>query len=195
MSLPSDESWCSRRTALQIARQCWQLQDRDMLALLQRMRGLGLVPMHGPEHHGLVAAIVLTAYRNAGGELAEQAVTETVLRANSIPGGSCGKLGICGAAVGLGTALATLLYSSPLDGQKRALVQQAVCQATESIASLNAPRCCQRECALTLRVAAELSEKILPVRLTAKQSYDCVQFELCDECVGQRCLLHPEHHG
>ena len=48
------------------------------------------VRMHGPEHHVLDGAAVLTAYRNAGGNVdLPAALNELMSRGLQMPGGSC----------------------------------------------------------------------------------------------------------
>ncbi len=192
MALPSNEEWAGRQRMIELAERCLQLTDTDMLSLLQKMRQLPEIPMHGPEHHGLVAAIILTAYRNSGGELPADLVVEGTLRANSIPGRSCGVLGVCGAAVGVGAAFALLLNSSPVKADEKKIVQTAVWDVTGQIVELGAPRCCQRECVLALKTAARLSERFLPIKLTAEKQFECQQWSECQECIGERCLLFPQ---
>mgnify|MGYP002869165356 CR=1 FL=1 len=61
------------------------------------------VHMHGPEHHGIVPCVLLTAYRNNGGEVdLPSSLREAVRRAKQVPGGTCGYWGACGAAIGAG---------------------------------------------------------------------------------------------
>ena len=56
--------------------------------------------MHGPEHHIMVGAALLTAYKNAGGEIdLQQALVEMMSRGRSVPGGACGFWGACGAGI------------------------------------------------------------------------------------------------
>ena len=48
---------------------CMQNQSKDPIAVLEQMMALPSCHMHGPEHHIMVGAALLTAYRNAGGEV------------------------------------------------------------------------------------------------------------------------------
>lgn len=48
---------------------CLQETSADPIAILNKLMDLPFCRMHGPEHHVLVGAALLTAYRNAGGEL------------------------------------------------------------------------------------------------------------------------------
>ena len=73
------------------------------------------VRMHGPEHHVLDGAALLTAYYNAGGNIDLQAsLTELMNRALSMPGAMCGMWGVCGAVTSLGAALSIIENTGPL---------------------------------------------------------------------------------
>ena len=59
--------------------------------------------MHGPEHHVMVGAALLTAYHNAGGKVElEKALPEMYRRGKEVPGGACGFWGACGAVFSTG---------------------------------------------------------------------------------------------
>jgi hypothetical protein len=76
------------------------------------------VNMHGPEHHVIVGAALITAYRNAGGaaEPLEKLLGTVEKRGNKVPGGTCGFWGACGAALGAGIFLSAATGSTPLSG-------------------------------------------------------------------------------
>ena len=48
---------------------CLGETSKDPIAILERMMAQPFCHMHGPEHHVMVGAALLTAYKNAGGEL------------------------------------------------------------------------------------------------------------------------------
>ena len=45
---------------------CLSEASADPVAILRRMMAMPFCHMHGPEHHVMVGAALLTAYRNAG---------------------------------------------------------------------------------------------------------------------------------
>jgi len=60
----------------------------DPIAIVERMMALPSCHMHGPEHHVMVGAALLTAYHNAGGDIAlSDALMEMLRRGKSVPGG------------------------------------------------------------------------------------------------------------
>jgi len=79
---------------------CLSETSCDPLAILEKMMAMPFCHMHGPEHHVMVGAALLTAYRNAGGEIDfSKALHEMYRRGKAVPGGSCGFWGACGAGI------------------------------------------------------------------------------------------------
>src|SRR5690606_21226399 len=62
------------------------------------------INMHGPEHHFLVPAVLLTSYYNLlmKKDMKTKKLAVAKMRAKDIKGGFCGFYGNCGAAVGAG---------------------------------------------------------------------------------------------
>jgi len=172
---------------------CLHTDQTDMLSLLQSIRAHDAIPMHGPEHHAMVAGIILATYRNRGGDLTDEQIRSGIRRGATVPGGACGFMGSCGAAVGVGIAFGVILGSSPLVPAARRTLQAATSAVLAEIGKLEAARCCQRECFVALTKAAELSRTLLPVSLEAKLDLECAQMHLNDECVGAACpIFDPE---
>ena len=65
---------------------CLAETSADPAAILRRMMDLSFCHMHGPEHHVMVGAALLTAYKNAGGKLdLESALREMYSRGKAVP--------------------------------------------------------------------------------------------------------------
>jgi 7,8-dihydro-6-hydroxymethylpterin dimethyltransferase len=171
---------------------CRTTNETDMVALMQKIRSHPAVPVNGPEHHALVPGIILATYRNLGGRLTDEHIRRGIQRGAQIPGGACAFLGACGAALGVGTAFAIILDANPLKGAERSTVQRATQRALCSIASLEAPRCCQRDVWLALRAAENVSTELLPVRLRAETLLRCTQAAENRECIGSACPVMQE---
>ena len=170
---------------------CLTARDTDMLVMLEKIRRHPSVPANGPEHHGLIPGIILSAFRNQGGALPADAILTGIRRGGQISGGSCAFAGICGAATGVGVAFSLLLEANPLKPTERQQVQAAVQEAIADIAAQHAARCCQRDCFLALRAVARISARLLPVRLQAEASFNCRQQARNRECQGKNCPLFP----
>ncbi len=168
---------------------CQTTADTDLIALLDEFRRHPAIPRHGPEHHVLVPALILTAYRNLGGNVTPEMFRTAISRGQSVSGGACGSLGVCGAAAGVGIAFSLLLKASPVKPIERRQVQRVVQEVLGELTSLEAARCCQRECWLALRKAADLSRELLPIPLQAAAPLVCRQSGERPDCLQSHCPL------
>jgi 7,8-dihydro-6-hydroxymethylpterin dimethyltransferase len=164
-------------------------RETDMLALLEEIRNHPAVPRHGPEHHSLVPGIILAAYRNSGGQVTPAMLQSALRRGKSMAGGACAYLGVCGAAAGVGAAFSLLLDANPVKPQERQAIKQITLAALQASAHLTGARCCQQECWLALRQAAQISGQYLPVALKAEAPLSCRQWQQNQECLGVECPL------
>jgi len=173
-----------------IEKGCTAGSETDMISMLQRIRQHPAIPLHGPEHHALVPGVILATYRNLGGELSEEKILTGIRRGAKFPGGGCGFMGTCGAAVGVGIAFSVMLESTPVTPAKRSTVLGVTSKVLAEISNNEAARCCQRECFIALEKAAELLAGLLPVTLQADSRIVCDQIDLNDECLGPECPLY-----
>ncbi len=183
---------CHSEDAVEVIRAvCATSTERDMVDLLRAIRAHPAVPVHGPEHHVLVPAVIVAAARNAGLALDGSHLETAITRGRTIAGGACAFMGACGAAIGVGTGFATVLGATPYQGDRRQAVQQLVGRALARVASLEAARCCQRDCWLALQEASASSEALLGVHLPAAGELTCGQIAANRECLGAGCPLFP----
>ncbi|WP_316348850.1 DUF5714 domain-containing protein [Desulfuromonas acetoxidans] len=168
---------------------CRHSRETDMFKLFHQLRQHPAVPLHGPEYHALVPAVILTCYRNIGGKMGESLLEAGLSRGAQVIGGSCAYNGACGAAVGVGIAFSLILEANPLKGDQRQVVQNVVQQVLADLAEFKAARCCNRDCVVSLQKAAELSQQYLPLPLVAAEWLPCDQHVRNQECLGAECPL------
>jgi hypothetical protein len=184
---------CHSEDALDVMEHlCQESTETDMLELLARLRKHPSIPIHGPEHHALMPGIIVAAYRNSGGKIDKDLIATAIRRGGQIIGGSCAFLGVCGAATGVGVAFSLILKANPVKAEERQMVQQITQQVLQDISAFKAARCCQRDCWLGLKKAAELSEKYLPITLQADVVIGCHQRHQNKECIGMDCPVLQE---
>ena len=98
-----------------ILKLCENEKSKNPITILEKMMSMEFCHMHGPEHHIMVGCALLTAYKNAGGELdLSSALSEMFRRAKQVPGGACGFWGACGAGISSGMYLSIVTKSTPL---------------------------------------------------------------------------------
>lgn len=183
---------CHSEDAIEIIKKvCLHSNKSDMVELMNTIRSHHLFKIHGPEHHSMVPAVILTALKNSGYQISEDEINTAIERGLTICGGACAFLGACGAAIGAGIAVSIVLKANPYDGENRQVVQQATQRVLARIASYKAPRCCQRDSWLAFREASIIMHEI-----TGKSLYidtlECKQFQENKECIHEQCPLWPD---
>ncbi len=166
---------------------CLSETSADPVAIVRKMMDLPFCHMHGPEHHVMVGAALLTAYRNAGGALdLETALHEMYRRGKAIPGGACGFWGACGAGIGTGQFLSIATASTPLSKEPWGLSIQMTAQALNSIGKIGGPRCCKRDSFLAILAAVDFTREHLGVEMTRTVPI-CSYSAKNNQCIGRRC--------
>lgn len=180
---------CHEMDSIEIIKnECLLSKETDASLLMQKIRSHKIFPLHGPEHHSLIPAVILTVMRNNGVDISDTQIITAINRGQSIPGGACAFNGICGAAAGAGIAMSVLFGADPYDGKKRQSVQKVTASVLNEIASFEAARCCQRDSWIALKTFADiLKEKGLTSFEVSK--IECCQFKKNYECIKLECPL------
>ena len=171
---------------------CMGESSKNPLEILEKMMSMPFCHMHGPEHHVMVGAALLTAYHNAGGEVdMEKALKEMYSRGKSVPGGTCGFWGACGAGVSSGQFLSIVTGSTPLATEAWGLSNQMTAKALENIGKVGGPRCCKRDSYLSVLTAVDFVAEHLNVHME-KTVPVCIRSRQNNQCIGKRCPFFDE---
>ena len=143
--------------------------------------------MHGPEHHVMVGAALLTAYHNAGGDIAlSDTLMEMLRRGKSVPGGACGFWGACGAGISTGMFVSIISRSTPLTDEPFALSHKMTAAALGQIGEIGGPRCCKRDSFLSILTAIDFVKEYFGIALQ-KPEVVCRYAAQNNQCIGKRC--------
>lgn len=165
--------------------------SRNPVEVLERLMSMPFCHMHGPEHHVLVGAALLTAYRNAGGDVElEDALSEMMIRGRQVPGGACGYWGACGASLSTGMFLSIVTRNTPLATESWHLSNQMTATALGMVAEHGGPRCCKRDSYLSVLAAIDFVKKNLGIEME-KPTIVCHRSSQNNQCIGINCPFHP----
>lgn len=166
----------------------------DPVAIVERMMALPSCHMHGPEHHVMVGAALLTAYHNAGGGIAlSDALMEMLRRGKSVPGGACGFWGACGAGISTGMFVSIISGSTPLTDEPFALSHKMTAAALGQIGEIGGPRCCKRDSFLSILTAIDFVKEHFGIALQ-KPEVVCRYAAQNNQCIGKRCPFSAANH-
>ena len=149
------------------------------------------INMHGPEHHFLVPAVLISSYCNAVNDESKPLKLETARkRAEKILGGFCGTHGNCGAGVGTGIFISIITQSTPLSKEEWSLSNLMTGKSLISIASHGGPRCCKRDVYLSILESIQFLNEKFNVSLDSSE-VKCQFSDNNKECLKTSCLFYP----
>ena len=158
------------------------------------MMALPFCHMHGPEHHVMVGAALLTAYRNAGGDVdLPSALTEMIRRGKSVPGGACGFWGACGAGISAGMFLSIITKATPLATDSWGLSNRMTSKALSEIGSVGGPRCCKRDSWFSILAAVDFVKEHFGIEMERPEIV-CSHSAHNAQCIGKRCPFAKVNH-
>lgn len=151
------------------------------------------VHMHGPEHHGLVPAVLLATVRNLGIEVDPGSIQEATSRATQLPGGICGSWGACGTGLGAGIALSVLRKLTPLSKDNWGKTNQDAGEILQRVGEYGGPRCCKRSTYSAILAAVKILERDGLVKFPeeAHKSPVCQDFNRNEQCLQENCPYYP----
>lgn len=156
------------------------------------MRDDAIYP-NGPEHHSLVGAVLLTAYKNAGGDLElAGALSELRARSMQIPGGTCGYWGVCGAAASAGQFCSIANGATPLSEDAWASSARLTSAIISRLAEIGGPRCCKRTSFVSIEEGAHHAEREMGVKMDLPQQITCMFVGGNAQCKKGECPFYPK---
>jgi hypothetical protein len=175
-----------------IERTCAASDATDPVALATMLMRHPSVKLHGPEHHYLVPAALVTALCNARGDAAAKPrlLAEARRRSDGVAGGSCGFQGACGAGVGVGIFVSLATGATPVRREGWGAANRATGRALTVIGEVGGPRCCKRTTWLSLLTGVRVAREALGVKLGGRGPA-CGWSEVNAECLAQGCPFHP----
>ena len=173
---------------------CLEEKSKDPVAIIEKMMEMPFCHMHGPEHHVMVGAALLTAYKNAGGDIdLRDALNEIMERGSSVPGGACGFWGACGAGISSGMFISIISGSTPLKNEPFALSHKMTSASLAKIGEIGGPRCCKRDSFLSILTAIDFVKEHFGVEME-KPEVICSWSSHNNQCIGKRCPFSKANH-
>lgn len=163
------------------------------LDLAQKLMNLPGVPMHGPIHHFLVPAALLTSAASTSGRPSSELhllLCTAYERAKNVLPGSCGFYGACGAGVGCGIFAAVWLRTDPHLERHWDTVNLMTSAALARIASVPGPQCCKRTTMLALFAAMDFCSEHLGLDLGPASSLQCTYSTKNPSCKREVCPFY-----
>ena len=173
---------------------CLEDSSKNPIEIIEKMMAMPFCHMHGPEHHVMVGAALLTAYKNAGGNIdLHSALVEMLNRGKSVPGGACGFWGACGAGISSGMFISIISKSTPLTNEPFALSHKMTAKSLDVIGEIGGPRCCKRDSFLAILSAIDFVKDHFGIEME-KPEVICRYSSRNNQCIGKRCPFSRANH-
>lgn len=177
--------------AKKIIKMCLSEKGVNPVDIFKHIASMDFVRIHGPEHHILDGAALLTAFYNAGGAIdLEKSLEEIMGRGLQMPGATCGMWGVCGAVSSLGAALSIIDGTGPLSTDaswgKHMLFTSS---ALKRLAEVGGPRCCKRDAYLAFEEAVRFINDNYQVKLEYSRS-NCSFYDRNQQCLKTKCPFY-----
>lgn len=170
-------------------------RPRTMLEMAEALMERPDFPMHCPEHHYLVPAVLLTAacriQGRPAGDLAKL-LEEAQSRSRNVLKAFCGLYGACGAAIGIGIYASVLTNTTPYSVETWSVVNRGTAESLLEMAGINGPRCCKRNTFLALQYASGFSREHLGIDLADCGAIQCRYSPRNKECKRRQCPFYHE---
>ncbi|WP_338094935.1 DUF5714 domain-containing protein [Methanorbis furvi] len=172
---------------------CTQTQSKNPLSIAVVMMDNPLIGMHTDEHHSLVAASLLAAYKNSGGDVdLEPAVTEAISRGSTVPYGICAYAGTSGGAVSAGIFYSIIAHTSPLSVKEWGNGNLLVSSCLAKIGEAGGPRCCKRCTFFALETAVKYVRENLDITMEMPEKIRCGYVSKNPDCNKTLCPYYVE---
>jgi hypothetical protein len=146
------------------------------------------VKMHGPEHHFLVPAVLISCFYKANGEKndIQEEIKKARDRSEHVLGGFCGSHGTCGAGMGAGIFLSVITKNTPVKSEEWKLSNMLTGKCLLKIAEKGGPRCCKRDAFIAIYEAVEFCKDHLGIKIPISD-VKCGFSEYNKECLFSNC--------
>ncbi len=150
-------------------------KSKNLIDIFCNIAHMDYVRIHGPEHHVLDGAALLTIYYNAGGIIELQtSLNELMKRGLQMPGATCGMWGVCGAVSSMGAALSIIDGTGPLSSDSSwGKHMEFTSKALHSLSQAGGPRCCKRDAFLSFQKVIEYINENYNVELESSRIQCC----------------------
>lgn len=175
---------------------CLQEISHNPIEIFNRIAQRDFVRIHGPEHHVLDGAALLTAFYNAGGRIdLQESLAELMRRGLQMPGATCGMWGVCGAVSSMGAALSIIDGTGPLSTDASwGKHMEFTADALRSLSEIGGPRCCKRDAFLSFQKAIDFINENYNAMLESGK-VECGYSEKNEQCIKERCPFYIRNDG
>jgi hypothetical protein len=191
------KNYIPEKYARLITEYCLESSSLNPLGLAYDIMKHEEMRMHGPEHHYLTAAVVITAYCNEkdlGAEKGEM-LGKILYRTGAIPPGTCGFYGVCGAVLAVGATVSLILEATPFSKNELKVLNTITAKCQQEMARFEGPRCCKRATLLNVYTAAKCMNSMLETAFIIEKLRVCEFSQSNETCGMGECQFYTREQN
>ncbi|MEG2342167.1 MAG: DUF5714 domain-containing protein [Bacilli bacterium] len=168
--------------------------SKNPIDILEAITKNGYIDQHGPEHHFLIGACFLVAFKNSGGDISiKDALHNLRIRCLATPEDQiCGYWSYCGAVYSLRTALSIIFEAEKLPDAQSYIEQDEFRKIlNQEIGSIDGPRCCKRNGYISLIYAVKYMKEKYDVNMEV-HNIVCKHSLDNPECFKEGCFFYKK---
>lgn len=170
---------------------CITTEETNPILIANTLMKDSRINLHGPEHHFIVPASLITSYYNVLDEanMKERQLALAKERSSTIKGGMCGFYGTCGAAIGAGIFASIITGASPLSEDSWGYGNMQTGHILMEIGKVGGPRCCKRNTYISIIEASRFLDQNKGIKLFDYDDFKVVcQYKSRNkQCIKLRC--------
>lgn len=183
---------CHSQDALDVIfNMCMKCESTNPLEISMWLMEDYHVFLHGPEHHYLIPAALITAYCNKYEDKStkKNRLLTAKERSSTVPGGFCGFYGACGSGIGCGIFASVITESTPLTTDSWGFANRMTGFVLYALGEIGGPRCCKRNGWYSIIKACEFLENETGKRLFDYKNAKpiCIYKNKNTECLRLNC--------
>ena len=165
--------------------------DKNPITILKSIMKKDFVNIHGPEHHFLDGASLMTAMKNSGLDIDLSVYLDKLAeRTIKMPGAMCGYWGMCGSVASVTAVFALIDKTGPLSnnasyGEHMAFSSKVIARMSE----IGGPRCCKRNAFISLGEAVKYANKQYHLDMDENISH-CEFSSKNQQCLKEKCPFY-----
>jgi len=176
-----------------IQQELCKTKSTNPIEILKTIMHKEFINIHGPEHHFLDGASLMTAMKNAGLQFDfEKSLQMLLERTQKMPGAMCGFWGVCGAVSSVGAVLSIIDSTGPLSTEKHYASHMAyTSKVLDKMSQIGGPRCCKRHAFLALEEAIEYCNQHYNIKLETTKTI-CEFSPNNMQCLKEKCPFYSK---
>lgn len=161
------------------------------IEILKKIMKCTFINMHGPEHHFLDGACLLTAYYNKVKNFDLLNALDTYSkRTINLPGAMCGYFGVCGSVTSVAGIFSIIDNTTPLSNDVEYKEHMKfTSNVLLKMSEIGGPRCCKRNAYISITEGIKYIEEHYHVLLD-KTNIICEFSSFNKQCLKEKCPFY-----